>query len=159
MRWSIVVALALLAGCNSREPEPEPAPGQTADTAGEIDAPAPSTSQPEQAGLQDSGTGIPPAMQGRWGLVAADCDPGRDDAKGLMVVDQDGLEFYESVATLDEATERSAQKMRATFDFTGEGMSWERDMALTIEDGGETLVRREYGDDAAPAPLEYTRCG
>jgi hypothetical protein len=63
------------------------------------------------------------------------------------------------VAELDGATERSGQVMRATFDFTGEGMEWEREMTLTLENGGETLVRREYGDDAAPEPLEYTRCG
>jgi hypothetical protein len=28
--------------------------------------------------------GIPAAIQGRWGLVAAACEPGRRDAKGLL---------------------------------------------------------------------------
>jgi hypothetical protein len=155
MRWPTILTLALLSACNSGEPGSEQPPDEAADTG----VAASGASQPEPAPPQGDDAAIPAAMQGRWGLVAADCEPGRADAKGLMVVDGNGLEFYESVAELDGATERSGQVMRATFDFTGEGMEWEREMTLTLENGGETLVRREYGDDAAPEPLEYTRCG
>jgi hypothetical protein len=106
----------------------------------------------------ETATGIPEPFRGRWGLVAADCEPGRADAKGLLVVSADKLEFYESVGTLGEASERLPTRLRAQFAFTGEGMNWTRDMALEVEDNGQTLVRQEFGADAAPAPFRYTRC-
>jgi hypothetical protein len=104
-------------------------------------------------------TEIPAAIRGRWGLVAADCEPGRDDAKGLLTVTADKLEFYESVGTLREIEEASATRIRASFDFEGEGMTWQRDGLLEVQDGGDTLVRRESGGiDAAPGPFRYTKC-
>ena len=45
---------------------------------------------------------------------------------------------------------------RASFDFTGEGMTWQREETLELQDG--TLIRREAGQDAAPGPFKYTRC-
>ena len=104
-------------------------------------------------------TAIPTAMQGRWGLVAADCEPGRADAKGLLTIGAGKLEFYESVGTLDEIEESAPNSLRASFDFEGEGMEWEREMLLELADDGAVLVRREYGQDAAPGPLRYTKCG
>lgn len=124
--------------------EPTPAAG----AAGASTAPA----NPERA------TRIPSAVQGRWGLTSADCEPGRADAKGLLVIDGTTLEFYESVGTLDEIEEARPSRIRAAFDFSGEGMTWERDMVLQVQDEGRTLVRQEFGDEAAPDPLRYTRC-
>jgi hypothetical protein len=103
-------------------------------------------------------TGIPSSLRGRWGLVAADCEPGRADAKGLMVVSEDKLKFYESVGTLGDATERTPEGLRASFAFTGEGMTWTRGMSLALADGGKTLVREEFGPEAMPKPLRYTKC-
>ena len=37
-------------------------------------------------------------------------------------------------------------------------MTWEREVVLDVQDGGATLVRREYGDDAAPGPFRYAKC-
>lgn len=104
------------------------------------------------------GTGIPAALHGRWGLVAADCTSTRGDAKGLIEVDDRSVTFYESRATLDEVAERDGDSIRATFDFTGEGMEWTRDMALASAGGGAELVRTEYGEGAMPEPLRYTQC-
>jgi hypothetical protein len=101
-------------------------------------------------------TGIPSPLRGRWGLVPADCEPGRADAKGLLTVSADKLEFCESVGTLGEASERLPQSLRANFAFTGEGMTWTREMSL--ETDGKTLTRTEYGAEAMPEPLRYTRC-
>jgi len=101
---------------------------------------------------------IPVPIRGRWGLVAADCEPGRDDAKGLLTIDADTLEFYESVGTIATITESAPNRVRAAFDFEGEGMTWEREVVLDVQDGGATLIRREYGTDAAPEPFRYTRC-
>ena len=106
----------------------------------------------------EAASAIPAAIQGRWGLVPADCEPGRDDAKGLLTIAADKLEFYESVGTLGEVEEAGPKRIRASFDFTGEGMTWQRDVLLELEDGGTALIRREYGQDAAPEPLRYAKC-
>ena len=117
-----------------------PAPGPTADAG----TPAP--------------TEIPAAIRGRWGMVTADCDPARDDAKGLLTITGNKLEFYESVGTLDTIMEASPTRIRAAFDFEGEGMTWEREAVLDVQDNGATLIRREYGEDAAPGPFRYAKC-
>ena len=102
--------------------------------------------------------GIPAALQGRWGLVAADCEPGRSDAKGLLTITADKLEFYESVGELDDIREVADDRIHASFDFTGEGMEWEREMALELQETGSALVRREFGADAAPGSFRYVKC-
>jgi hypothetical protein len=150
---ALLAALAL-AACSSETP---------ADDAAETPAPATvpaAQSDPAAvaAAADAAGSGIPQALQGRWGLVPADCEPGRADAKGLLVIDEDSLEFYESMADLEEVAERSAGRVRAEFAMSGEGMSWEREMELVTRDGGETMTRREFGDEAMPGPLEYARC-
>ncbi len=117
-----------------------------------------SSSKPSDNADAATATAIPSAIRGRWGLVAADCEPGRDDAKGLLTISADKLEFYESVGMLDAVTESSPTSVRASFDFEGEGMTWQREVALDVQNDGATLVRREYGQDAAPEPFRYTRC-
>jgi hypothetical protein len=102
--------------------------------------------------------GIPAALQGRWGLVAADCEPGRADAKGLLTITADKLRFYESVGELDDIREVADDRIHASFDFTGEGTEWEREMALELQETGAALVRREFGADAAPGSFRYVKC-
>lgn len=110
------------------------------------------------APLDADGTGIPAALHGRWGLVAADCTSTRGDAKGLIEVDGQSVTFYESRATLYNVAERDGDSIRATFAFTGEGMEWTRDMALESAEGGAALIRSEYGEGAIPEPLRYVEC-
>jgi hypothetical protein len=154
---AVTLAALALASCNDTSaPAPEP-------SASEVPAPgsvAPESSASPTPSVIDTvaPTQIPAAVQGRWGLVANDCDPSRDDAKGLLTIGPDTLTFYESRATLGEIREIDESRIRATFEFTGEGMTWTRDEVLDAQDGGKTLVRREYGEDAAPGPLRYTRC-
>lgn len=156
-----LIAVLALAACDSGAPE-EGAPGasSTAGPAGIGSDPAVHADSPDGAAPQDiaATADIPAALQGRWGLVAADCEPGRDDAKGLMIVKPRELEFYESVGTLDEISQGSDTRIRAAFDFSGEGMTWQRDLSLELQDGGDVLVRREFGEDAAPEPLRYDKC-
>ncbi|GGC35789.1 hypothetical protein GCM10011371_23950 [Novosphingobium marinum] len=133
----------------------EPGDTSLADPAGgSVTAPAPGAGDPEGAGGP-----IPGAIQGRWGLVAADCTSTRGDAKGLLEVGAEQLRFYESVATIETVTESSASNLRGTFAFTGEGQSWVHDVSLTLDDGGQTLVRKDTGADAMPGELKYQRCG
>lgn len=101
---------------------------------------------------------IPQAVQGRWGLVPADCTSTRGDAKGLLTIDATTLKFYESRATLGAIEDVDDDGIKATFAFTGEGQNWTLDVDLDIEDGGKTLIRKEIGKDASPEPLKYTRC-
>jgi hypothetical protein len=101
---------------------------------------------------------IPLAIRGRWGLVPGDCTSTRGDAKGLMTITADKLAFYESVGTLDTIMEAAPTRIRASFDFEGEGMTWQREVVLDVQDDGATLIRREYGADAAPGPFRYAKC-
>ncbi|HEY6816500.1 MAG TPA: hypothetical protein VI168_13245 [Croceibacterium sp.] len=118
---------------------------------------APAPSPPTDAGTP-APTEIPAVLRGRWGLVPADCTSTRGDAKGLLTIGDDKLQFYESVGTLDTIMEAEPTRIRASFDFEGEGMTWEREIVLDLQDDGTTLIRREYGEDAAPGPLRYAKC-
>ena len=141
-----VLALAACGKSNTDEPDAAATPG--------VETPAPPAASDTAAPI----AAIPAALQGRWGMVPADCTSTRGDAKGLLKIDGKTLEFYESVGTLGEVKEQSATRLRATFAFTGEGMSWSRDEVLDVQDNGQTLVRREYGEDASPEPFKYSKC-
>jgi hypothetical protein len=101
---------------------------------------------------------IPVALQGRWGLVPADCTTTRGDDKGLMKVNEKTIKFYESFATLGAINESGPTRLAARFAYEGEGMEWNRDLTMDVQDGGKTLVLREYGEDAPAGPRRYTRC-
>jgi hypothetical protein len=137
-----------LAGCSGEKTD-HTAGGETASPA--VGTPLPASPAP----IAQS---IPQVVQGRWGLVPADCTTTRGDEKGLLVVGPDSLKFYESHAKLGAIAERSDTRIRATFAFTGEGMEWTHDVVLDAQDGGNTLIRRDYGPDAEPGPFKYTRC-
>jgi len=149
-------SLLVLTACDSGTPDTPAAGGATATPAAPVATPATATDVPGASGPRP--TTIPAAIQGRWGMVEADCEPGRDDAKGLLVITPTRLEFYESVGTLDEIEEGTDTRIRADFDFTGEGMTWDHEVTLDVQDGGRTLIRREHGDDAAPGPFRYSKC-
>jgi hypothetical protein len=142
----LLLALLAFAACDSGTVGSEPVATETHAVA----EPAPPARPRADA--------IPDALLGRWGLTVADCEPGRVGAEGLLTVTANRLEFYESVGTLDEIREVAGEHIRATFDFTGEGMEWERDMALELQEAGGALVRREYGTDAAPGSFRYVKC-
>lgn len=150
-----VLVLAALAACDGAAPDGDRVrePATTQDPAGTPQPTGMATSTPTSA--VPAVSTIPSAIQGRWGLVAADCEPGRSDAKGLLIISGSELEFYESVGTLGAIEDASAAHIRADFDFTGEGMNWQRD--LLLERDGNTLTRREYGGEGA-GPFRYTKC-
>ena len=96
---------------------------------------------------------IPATLHGRWGLTPGDCTSTRGDNKGLLVVSGDGLRFYESRAVPSRNVKASADSISADFAFTGEGQSWTRYQALTLED--DKLVRTE---SSPMASFTYARC-
>lgn len=160
------VALIVLAACDtgsttvdttvSEDSAAAPAPTATVTQTAAPAMPTPTdTAMPAPL---PSATTIPAAIQGRWGLVPADCTSTRGDAKGLLTVEPALLRFYESRGTLKAVKEATDTRIRASFEFSGEGMTWQRDETLDVQDGGKTLIRREYGDDAQPGPFKYARC-
>lgn len=147
--------LALTACSETRQPEPI----ATTDAVAAAPArPAASMATAPSASSAVAEKSIPLALRGRWGLVAADCSSTRGDAKGLITISSDTVRYYESVAKLSKVTERSDTSLAARFAFSGEGMEWQRDMMLKLQDGGEALIKQEFGADAVPGPLPYRKC-
>lgn len=103
-------------------------------------------------------TAIPARFHGRWGLTANDCKPEyASAAKGLMVVNDSRLTFYESRGTLDRIdTWTPANRFTANYGFSGEGMTWER--VITLERDGDRLRRTETGGEEGPVDLTYIAC-
>ena len=159
-RISLVLpALLALAACDNGT---QSADTTTEEAAAQGDLADNSSIAPTPSPTADDGTPapteIPAALRGRWGLVPGDCTSTRGDAKGLLTITGDKLEFYESVGTLDTIMEAEPTRIRAAFDFEGEGMTWDREVVLDVQDDGAALIRREYGDDAAPGPFRYAKC-
>jgi ABC-type phosphate transport system substrate-binding protein len=154
MRPALIAAFAALplAACGESS-EAEPRPEQTTSVA----QASPDAATPAAALASDPQT-IPAPFQGRWALTEADCTAPRGEAKGLLRIDPEELTFYESVGTITDIEEASANGIRGEFSFTGEGMTWERDITLELQDGGQALIRREHGEGAASDPFRYSKC-
>lgn len=150
--------LLALAACNSQAPE-QPVTNAT-ETGTTTTAPPTPPSEPtvSPTASTPAATEIPAVMQGRWGLVAADCEAGRADAKGLVTIGPQRMAFYESVGTLDTIEEQAEGRLRGRFSFTGEGMAWTRTIGLELQDGGNTLVRTDNSPEAEAGPLRYGKC-
>ena len=94
---------------------------------------------------------IPAHYRGRWGMVPADCDRGRSDAKGAITIGERNIIFYESRASLKEQRPTIATSFAGLFAFTGEGQNWEKVMTFTRT--GDTLKRAEEA-----GTFTYKRC-
>jgi len=147
-----ICAMALAACSDSAEETSEPQPEAELVAPQDEEVPYAATNPPSLP------TAFPTAIQGRWGLVPADCTSTKGDAKGLLEISPDRVKFYESVGVLGAVIEGDDDDIRATFSFTGEGMEWRRDMEFDLEDDGKVLIRKEFGQDAAPGEFRYTRC-
>ena len=94
---------------------------------------------------------IPGQYRGRWGMVPADCEQGRSDAKGLLTIGEKTLVFYESTGTLKERRPAIATSFSGLFNFTGEGQKWSK--VITFTRTGDTLKRAEEA-----GTFTYKRC-
>ena len=101
---------------------------------------------------------MPADFQGRWGMVSNDCDPKRDDNKGLLTIAGNRLSFYESRGGATAI--RQLQPTQVTFDLpmSGEGMAWSEPTTLTLLDAGKTLVRKVTGAPDRAGSFRYSRC-
>lgn len=159
IRFAPLLSLALLA-CSG---PPERNTTNAVEEQRQVDAPVRDveTLPPDETALVDTGNGtvgtvpastkIPERLHGRWGMVPADCDPARDDNKGLMTVTTDTLRFYESRGTVATVTRADPDRFSGTFSFKGEGQEWTADVTLTRDE--DTLSRQEGGQRFA-----YKRC-
>jgi len=130
-----------VAGARDGQPSPDGAPPAN----GAAVEPAPAIAAPVAS--------IPTALLGRWGMTPADCTSTRGDAKGLLVVNSGGLQFYESRATPARNAQKSDDSFSADFAFTGEGQSWTKFQTLALDD--DKLVRTE---SSPMASFTYVRC-
>lgn len=148
------IALALLSACQAKE---EPIAIDSGNNAAESNVetlPPGDGNEVANAvggGEADKAALIPAQYHGRWGMGANDCDPGRDDNKGLITIDPMTLRFYEATATLTELRPAIATSFSGNFRFSGEGMNWEKVETLTVN--GNTLIREDK--DGA---FTYQRC-
>ena len=147
------VMMAAIVACSGRDPVAEGANNVTGLPAVNADSPSPDGSPPSKAPAATptpagtSPTAIPAALQGRWGLTPGDCTSALGDAKGLLVVSQDELRFYESRAVPGKDAQGDADSFSGTFAFTGEGQSWSKFEALKLQ--GRDLVRTETNPTAS----------
>lgn len=119
---------------------------------------APGASPTNTASPATLPTQIPAMFHGRWGINRADCTSTRGDAKGLLIINDARLTFYESKGTIAKVLGATANRFDANFGFTGEGQTWERIERFTVVN--DKLQRRT---DAAtgqepPVNLTYLRC-
>jgi hypothetical protein len=160
----LAIGAVLLVSCNQAEQRAPSDDAPTAEAPAGIDtiaAPVPTVSQEKAATDVPPpalAVGIPGLVQGRWGLVAADCEAGRSDAKGLLLIGPETLKFYEARGTLANVKERNESRIFATYRYSAEGTEFSRDETLDVQDGGKTLIRREYGEASAPGVFKYARC-
>jgi hypothetical protein len=157
----LLAALPLSLAACQQETAPAPEASETAVAAGPDAAPVPTSPSPvpTPTAAETSGTpegGIPVALQGNWGMVPADCTSTRGDAKGLLRISPTALTFYESVGKLGTTKNRSDTRLRADFAFSGEGMTWTRDVELSV--AGNKLTRTERGGEEPSGPFTYTKC-
>jgi hypothetical protein len=155
-----IATLLAIAACSQREPVAEDANAQ-AEQLPTVNKPSPApwggppeSAQPTPAPAQlTPAAAIPKALQGRWGLTPADCMIGRGDAKGLLVVSERELRFYESRAVPTADVQVDADSVSGRFDFTGEGQSWSKYESLKLDE--RKLIRTETNPNTS---YTYARC-
>ena len=154
----VVFAIAALAACNRPDPVAENAnnvealPTVNEPTPNPTGAPPANAAEAEGSVPAPAGR-IPAAVQGRWGLTPGDCTSTRGDAKGLLVVSADRLQFYESRAVPSPGIQVDADSVSGNFAFTGEGQEWTK--YQTLERQGDKLVRTQRDPVAT---FTYVRC-
>ena len=151
--------LLLLAACGSRSPVAKGAENTAALPTINKPAPSPHGEPPKTSTAAAasrptaSAFAFPTALQGRWGLTPMDCTSTRGDAKGLLIIAPDRMQFYESRALPATDVQVTGDAVAGTFDFTGEGQSWSKYQSLQIR--SHSLIRTESNPTAS---FSYAKC-
>lgn len=145
--------LLSIAGCNKQDPVDSNANAIAPVPANPASTDAVSGGPPPVSNNAEPGSGIPVAIQGRWGLTPADCIANRSDTKGLLEITADSLKFYESRAIPGTSIERDDTGISGNFNFTGEGQNWSKYVSLKLQ--GDGLVRTERSPMAS---YTYAKC-
>lgn len=154
-----LVVIATMSACSDRDPVANDANGEGLPEPMTETAPGPAGEPPDNGSVPANGStpaaaaAIPPALHGRWGLTPGDCTSGRGDAKGLLVVSDRELRFYESRAVPGADAQSGQNSINGHFNFTGEGQSWSKFEALKVT--GTKLVRTENNPAAS---YTYAKC-
>ena len=101
-----------------------------------------------------SSVSFPAKFQGRWTVNVADCPKARGMETTVMIIDDKSVQFYESMASLNSATQ-NGDTFKATLRWTGEGQNWDSETAFTLKDGGKMLTRADAG---IAEVLIYKKC-
>ena len=162
-RLFTIAAALILAGCGRNEPVdddaeasaglPAPPSVETSDPSGAAPPPNAAAQPTPGSDATNSAATIPAQLRGRWGLNPADCTSTAGDAKGLLIVGDRELRFFESVSRPAGNVESGDDHFSADFSFTGEGMNWTKFQSLQLQDG--KLVRTE---STPMASYTYARC-
>jgi hypothetical protein len=148
----LLLSVALAAACNQSPDKAADQPGvvanimdQTLPNVEEPPAPANSITPVESAPkvdapppAADAAGAIPAAMQGRWAGVADRCGDRRAGLELTIMPDQ--LLFHESVGTVKDVQAGEDGRAVVKADFTGEGQSWTRTLALRMAEDGKALT-------------------
>lgn len=147
-------------------PSPEPATSPSG-------SPQPSQSASPTKELRQAQT-IPRPLRGKWREVpprepgdtsmqrkvtTAQCDNSDyANAGKILNIRDTNFGFFEQGGRLLKIHERSDTRIRATFDTTYADTPTQMDYIFDAQDGGTSLVMREYGKGARPGPFLYKRC-
>ena len=154
MRAHLILGLAVLASGCSEPADTVPAVENAAPVAASNTTAADDPlKRPKPKPVGTTLTELPQPMLGRWGLVPADCEPGRADAKGLITVEPKRLAFYESRGVPEAIVQTAPGAISSDVAFSGEGQSWRKTVRLTTRD--DVLIREE---DDPQLSLTYKRC-
>jgi hypothetical protein len=92
-------------------------------------------------------------LQGRWGLAPRDCTSPPSSARGLLVISPGDLRFHDSRAVPATDIDSDAKSIGGNFAFTGQGRSWTKYEALTLDN--RRLMRTEINPTAS---FSYAKC-
>ena len=108
---------------------------------------------------------MPAGIRGKWrrlteaSVTRAQCVDSASPNMGLILtIRPDGFSRFEDGGRLIRVHERDSQRIRATFDTTYADTPTQGEFVFEGQDNGQTLIERQYGDDAQPRILRYRRC-
>lgn len=155
--WTVLLVAPLLplAACSGAEPERDGMPAESTIAQPEA-AQASPASQQLNAPATTAADAIPAAMYGFYDADRVMCSDMHSPTR--LAISSSGVEFYESMARVQNVDIVSKTAITATFAFSGEGSNWTRKMELSLHNDGDTLRRQDLTEGAQETVFTYKRC-